>query len=100
MNSELNKRYINVPDVNKTLIKKIYDEKNEFNTINILEKKFKDILEYIREKDLNNFLTNFRLREIKKDDKDIDNYMKAVEKWLFNYEFYFKRKLNRNYRKD
>ena len=100
MTSDLNNRYLNINDANKELIKKIYKEKVEIEAINILEKKFKDILEYIREKDLNNFLTNFRLREIKKDDKDIDNYMKAVEKWLFNYEFYFKRKLNRNYRKD
>ena len=100
MTSELNKRYINVPDVNKTLIKKIYDEKNEFKTINILEKKFKDILNYIRKKDLDNFLNNFRLREIKKDNKSIDSYMKAVKKMLFNYEIYFKKKIVRNERKE
>ena len=100
MNSELNKRYINVPDVNKTLIKKIYDEKNEFNTINILEKKFKDILDYIRQKDLDNFLNNFRLREIKKDNKSIDSYMNAVKKMLFNYEIYFEKKIVRSERKE
>ena len=99
MTSELNKRYINVPDVNKTLIKKIYDEKNEFKTINILEKKFKDILNYIRKKDLDNFLNNFRLREIKKDNKSIDSYMNAVKKMLFNYEIYFKKKIVRNTKK-
>ena len=96
MNSDLNKRYINIPDSNRTLIKKIYKEKVEKDTINILKKKFKDILDYIRKKDLDNFLKDFRLREMKKDDKLIDSYMIAVENMLFKYEFWFKVKLTRN----
>lgn len=96
MNSDLNKRYISIPDSNRTLIKKIYEENIEIETINILEKRFKDILDYIREKDLENFLTNFRLREIKKDDKFIDSYMKEVKKNLFKYEFFFQAKQRRN----
>ena len=96
MNSDLNMRYISIPDSNRTLIKKIYEENIETETINILEKRFKDILDYIREKDLENFLTNFRLREIKKDDKFIDSYMKEVKKNLFKYEFFFQAKQRRN----
>ena len=96
MNSDLNMRYISIPDSNRTLIKKIYEENIEIETINILEKRFKDILDYIREKDLENFLTNFRLREIKKDDKFIDSYMKEVKKNLFKYEFFFQAKQRRN----
>ena len=96
MNSDLNKRYINIPDSNRMLIKKIYKEKVEKDTINILKKKFKDILDYIRKKDLDNFLKDFRLREMKKDDKLIDSYMIAVENMLFKYEFWFKVKLTRN----
>ena len=96
MNSDLNKRYINIPDSNRTLIKKIYKDKVEKDTINILKKKFKDILDYIRKKDLDNFLKDFRLREMKKDDKLIDSYMIAVENMLFKYEFWFKVKLTRN----
>ena len=96
MNSDLNKRYININNSNRMLIKKIYKEKVEKDTINILKKKFKDILDYIRKKDLDNFLKDFRLREMKKDDKLIDSYMIAVENMLFKYEFWFKVKLTRN----
>ena len=99
MKSDLNKRYININDLNKTLIKKIYAQKIEKDTINILDKKFKEILDYIREKDLDNFLTEFRNREIKNDDKLIDKYMKAVKKMLIKYEFWFKLKLERKSKK-
>ena len=71
MNSDLNKNYKNVPDSNRTLIKKIYEEKIEIDTINFLGNKFKDILDHIREKDLDNFLNEFRKKRIKKDDKFI-----------------------------
>ena len=60
MKEDLNKRYINVPNSNRTLIKKIYDEKIETDTINILKKTFKEILDDIREKDLDNFLNEFK----------------------------------------
>ena len=99
MKSDLNKRYININDLNRTLIKKIYAQKIEKDTINILDKKFKEILDYIREKDLDNFLTEFRNREIKNDDKLIDKYMKAVKKMLIKYEFWFKLKLERKQKK-
>ena len=96
MNSDLSGKYINIPESNRELITKIYDEKIEKETIDILEKKFKDILDYIREKDLDNFLNNFRLKEKKKDAKLIDSYMKEVKKMLFIYEFWFKVKIARN----
>ena len=100
MNTDLNKRYINIPDSNKTLIKKIYEEQIEKDTINILKKKFKDILNYIREKDLDNFLLNIRKKEIRKGNRLIEPYMKSVKKMLFQYEFWFKVKLARNSRKN
>ena len=99
MTSDLCMRFINIPDANRELIKKIYLEKIEIETINILDKKFKEILDYIRKKDLDNFLTNFRLRVMKKDSKLIDLYMKVVKKMLFRYEFYFKKKIGRNVKK-
>ena len=97
--SDLCMRFINIPDANRELIKKIYEEKIEIETINILDKKFKEILDYIRKKDLDNFLTNFRLRVMKKDNKSIDLYMKEVRKMLFQYEFYFQKKIGRNTKK-
>ena len=39
MNSDLNKRYKNINDSNKKLIKKIYNEKIETDTITILKMK-------------------------------------------------------------
>ena len=99
MTSDLCMRFINIPDANRELIKKIYLEKIEIETINILDKKFKEILDYIRKKDLDNFLTNFRLRVMKKDNKSIDLYMKEVRKMLFQYEFYFQKKIGRNTKK-
>ena len=75
-------------------------EKIEKDTINILKKKFKDILEYIREKDLDNFLTSIKGREIKKGNKLVESYMEDVKKMLFKYEFWFKVKLARNSRKN
>ena len=99
MTSDLCMRFINIPDANRELIKKIYEEKIEIETINILDKKFKEILDYIRKKDLDNFLTNFRLRVMKKDNKSIDLYMKEVRKMLFQYEFYFQKKIGRNTKK-
>ena len=99
MTSDLCMRFINIPDANRELIKKIYEEKIEIETINILDKKFKEILDYIRKKDLDNFLTNFRLRVMKKDNKSIDLYMKEVRKMLFKYEFYFQKKIGRNTKK-
>ena len=99
MKSDLCMRFINIPDANRELIKKIYEEKIEIETINILDKKFKEILDYIRKKDLDNFLTNFRLRVMKKDNKSIDLYMKEVRKMLFQYEFYFQKKIGRNTKK-
>ena len=99
MKSDLCMRFINIPDANRELIKKIYEEKIEIETINILDKKFKEILDYIRKKDLDNFLTNFRLRVMKKDNKLIDLYMREVRKMLFRYEFYFQKKIGRNTKK-
>ena len=96
MKSDLNKRYKNINDSNRKVIKKIYNEKIETDTITILEMKFKDVLDYIRKKDLNNFLTDFRNKEIKKDNKLIDSYMEKVKEMLFEYEFWFQNKLGRN----
>ena len=98
-NSDMGRRYINVPDLNRELIRKIYKEKIETETIIILDKTFRDILEDIRKKDLNNFLDDFRNKEINKNKKSVDEYMKKVKSMLFKYEFWFKAKTVKNRRK-
>ena len=98
-NTDLSKKYVNAPDSNKILIKKIYEENTEVDTKHILEMKFRDILDQIREKDLDCFLKKIRDKEIKNNKQFNDIYMKAVKKMLFKYEFYFKLKLGRNVKK-
>ena len=99
MSSNLNERYKNVNEPNKKLIEKIFKEQKESETINILQMTLKDILNIIREKELNYFLD--KIREIERKNKNvyIDLYMKHVENLLMNYEDWFKNKLGRNVNK-
>ena len=99
VNSDLSKKFANIPDSNKILIKKIYDENIEIATQSILEKKFKDILNDIRKKDLDYFLDKIKDKETKNNKPLNDSYMNAVKKMLFKYEFWFKVKLERSKRK-
>ena len=93
---DLNKNYINGNDSNKILIKKIFDEKKEKKTIDILNMKFKDILDHIRKKDLDKFLNQIKSKEKKNKGKKIDLLMDNVEHFLFDYENLFKIKKERN----
>ena len=99
LNSDLNKKYAQIPDLNKTLIKKIYNENTETDVKNILKKKFIDILNYIKEKDLEYFLNKIGDRERKNNKQFNEKYMKAVQKMLFQYEFFFNSKFDRKLRK-
>jgi len=95
-NSELNKRFKNPEYSNKDLLKKIFEEKIEIRTINILNMKYSDILNHIREKDLENFLEAIKEREKKKQEKNIDLYMVSVNRMLMEYENWFDVKNGRN----
>ena len=91
-----NKNYINGNDSNKKLIKKIYEQKIEKKTINILNMKFIDVLNHIREKDLENFLKKI---ENKNRGKSNDSFMEDVKFLLLNYERWFRIKKGRNIKK-
>ena len=93
---DLNKNYIYGNDSNKILIKKIFDEKKEKKTIDILNMKFKDILDHIRKKYLDKFLNQIKSKEKKNKGKKIDLLMDNVEHFLFDYENWFKIKKERN----
>jgi len=92
---DLNKTYRNGNDSNKILIKKIIDENIEKKTINILNMKFRDILNHIREKDLENFLGKIKEKEEKNKGKLIDLYMENVAHFLKDFESWFERKNGR-----
>jgi len=95
-NSEINKRFKNPENTNKDLLKKIFEEKLEIRTIDILNKKYKDFLNHIREQDLENFLETIEEKEKKKQEKNIDSYMKIIKRMLFGYENWFYNKFGRN----
>ena len=95
-NSELNKRFKNPKFSNKFFIKKIFDEKVEIKTINILNMKYIDILNYIRENDMDNFLETIKEKEKKKQEKNIDLYMEELKNILIVYEKWFDVKCGRN----
>ena len=95
-NSGLNKRFKNPKFSNKFLIKKIFDEKIEIRTINILNMKYIDILNYIRENDMDNFLETIKEKEKKKQEKNIDLYMEELKNILIVYEKWFDAKCGRN----
>ena len=92
---DLNKTYRNGNDSNKILIKKIIDENIEKKTINILNMKFRDVLNHIREKDLENFLGKIKEKEKKNKGKSIDLYMEYVAHFLKDFESWFERKNGR-----
>jgi len=92
---DLNKTYRNGNDSNKILIKKILDENIEKKTIDILNMKFRDVLNHIREKDLENFLEKIKEKEKKNKGKPIDLYMENVAHLLKDFEKWFERKNGR-----
>ena len=113
-NTKLNKRYIEKKgNHNMLLIEEILKENFETETIKILSMKFIDVLNDIRENNLENFLEKIRTKmvnnEKKKDnecendneecideDCDLKNYMEKLKRLLFNYEKWFKEKKGRN----
>ena len=98
-NSELNDGRIKYENPNKKLIHKIFEEKIETKTINILNMTLKDMLNYIRKNDYNNFLKEIREKEEKNNENSkefIKKYMIEVSNWLNRYEEWFIYKLGRN----
>ena len=93
---DLNKNYKNANNSNKILIKRILEENIEKKTIKILNMKFRDVLNHIREKDLENFLEKIKGKEKKNKGKSIDLYMEHVIHFLNEFENWFKIKNGRN----
>ena len=97
--NELNYAYRIFGEKNKKLIYKIFEEKNETKVIAILNMTLQEMLNYIRENDLNAFLGQIRNKEEKynkKSDENIEDYMKKVSGLLNKYEYWFKEKPGRN----
>ena len=79
---------------NKKLIQKIFDEKTEYNTINLLQKKFIEMLRFIRENNLKEFLESIQKKESKNPNNQ--EYINSIKGLFFRYEDWFSDKKGRN----
>ena len=79
---------------NKKLIQKIFKENSEYNTINLLHKKFLEMLRFIRENNLKEFLDSIQKKESKNPNNQ--EYINSIKGLFFRYEDWFGDKKGRN----
>ena len=84
---------------NSSLIDKIYKEKVEIKAIEILNKKYIDIINEIKENNLKEFLEKIEEKEKVDEKENITDYMKSLEELFKDYENWFKNKRGRAARK-
>lgn len=92
-NTDSNKK--NKKNINSILIDKIYEEKKETETIKILDLTYNEILNRIKTKDLNYFLSKIYEKEESNQNKYINKYIASVENLLDKYETWFQNKQKR-----
>ena len=99
-NSKISKKYKSKIDdyYNRYLINKILEEQKEINTINLLNKKFIDILNEIRKKKENRniFFNKIKKKENKLKEARMEEYLLSLRKLLLGYEKWFNDKKGRN----
>ena len=96
--------YINISDKcrtlidplsNRKLIDKIEAEQVETETLKILNMTYHDIINEVREEELDDFLTYIKIKEEKMKNGNIDEYMKSLRELLIDYEEWFDKKIGR-----
>ena len=96
--------YINISDKyrtpidplsNRKLIDKIEREQVETETLKILNMTYHDIINEVREEELDDFLTYIKIKEEKMKNGNIDEYMKSLRELLIDYEEWFDKKIGR-----
>lgn len=96
-NSEISSIYKKFNHDNRTLLNKIIAENLEIKTIKILKMKFIDIINEIREKNLDYFLNKIEEKENRiKKNENINEYINSLKNLFFNYENWFFNKQGRN----
>ena len=97
INNEISKRYKTETNCNNNinLIKKIYEEKKEIDTIKILETEYIDYVTYLQKYEMGNFLRKIRNKEIKNPDLDVDRYINSLKSMFLNYVKWFNDKKGR-----
>ena len=101
MNNKLSNKYRKKKKIysNSFLIKKIYNEKVEIKTMEILEKKYINIINEVQQNCLNEFLKKIEEKEKENISQDVDEYMETLKNLLMDYENWFKNKKGRDKRK-
>lgn len=96
-NENLSNKYRKIKDekLNLILIDKIYEEKVEKKTIEILEKKYIDIINDIKKNCLDEFLAKIEEKENRNKNENDGEYFNSLKKLFNNYENWFKDKKGR-----
>lgn len=84
---------------NSSLIDKIYKEKTEIKTIEILEKKYIEIINEIKENNLKEFMEKIEEKEKIDEAENFGIYIKSLEELFKDYENWFESKRGRASRK-
>ena len=77
------------------MIDKIYKEKTEIKTIEILEKKYIEIINEIKENNLKEFMEKIEEKEKIDEAENFGIYIKSLEELFKDYENWFKSKRGR-----
>lgn len=86
-------------NLNIILIDKIYKEKIEIKTIELLEKTYIDIVNEIQKNELNEFFEKIKAKELGNRGKNIDIYINSLIELFKDFENWFKNKKGRSSRK-
>ena len=97
INNDISKRYKNETNGNNNinLIKKIYEENKEIDTIKILETKYINYVTYLQKYEMDNFLRKIKNKEIKDANLDVDLYINLLKSMFLNYVKWFNDKKGR-----
>ena len=97
MKTEISKKYKRTDDkyYNSKLIRLILDENIEKKTIDLLNLKLIDMIDYIKEHDLDKFLAIIEKKEKIIDGTNSEKYMSLLRKILIDYKGWFSKKIGR-----
>ena len=106
ISSKFRKKKLENSDLNKRIIQEIYSdiERKEFDVISLLDLTYLDLLKEMRTNDLDTFLNNIRIEEIKNNEdeseEDIDRYVEKMRGLILDYENWFNSKSGRKSKKN
>jgi hypothetical protein len=106
ISSKFRKKKLENSDLNKRIIQEIYSdiERKEFDVISLLDLTYLDLLKEMRTNDLDTFLNNIRIEEIKNNEdeseEDIDRYIEKMRGLILDYENWFNSKSGRKSKKN